>query len=290
MPKIFLQGIGTYNLGPMGAPKKTGDPKRHNSVKSLVIPLKDAIFYMYGSRFQVTTGLSYSISRKYDIDCEGKYCTGIIELTRNTQWKAAPAQDYKTTECNNIDPKCKTSEVTVLELMLFSYGNSWTSKIEAKYRTTNALGNCPPDTTDCSTKLRNCCLDTKMVYDEANHKWVRITVSPNPDTTFSDFTSKQYDSAVVYITDGGDITLDDSNYTVQNFVYFGGTHIYMSYAYLYAPNPCERFSGKGTLTFVGKMVSDPYLYGQPCGGYQDRGTAFLSTSWTSTSKLNLMPP
>lgn len=289
MPKIFLSSIGVYQLGPMGSPIQGigTDVKNWNSRKSISVSLKDFFYYIYVARFKASGNLSYSTtSEPFDIGCAGdQYCKGQITSVNNTQYSVKTSVDYKTADCNERTPKCNTKEVTTLELMFF-YANSWKSKIESKYRVKNSLGGCPdgPNIRDCSTKQRNCCQDVKYEWD--GEKWVRIVLSENPDTTFTDYTYIVNSYIRIYLAgSGGLIFLDDSNYIFQNFMGFDGDSLYLSYPSDYNPQTCEKFNGKGTLTAAGKTVVNPYLYGQPCG---TKGQAFLTTSWTPSSKLNLI--
>ena len=288
MAKVFLSSIGLYKLGPMGSVPKNQDAKRWNARKSVSISLKDLFYYSYAAKFKAAGNLSYSTSYKFDIDdCAGdKYCNGNTSSTSNTKYSVKEAKDIKISSCAERNPKCNTKEVTTLELM-FYFNNSWTAKVESEYRVTNAPGNCPtgPEIKNCSNKQRNCCQDVR--YDWDGEKWVRNVLSPNPDTTFSDYTYKVDSSIGIQIALYG--YLDDSNYIVQDFASFGGDYLYLDYPSDQNPTTCEKFTGKGTLTAIGKFINS-YLYGQPCGGQQDRGQAFLSTSWSANSKLSLMPP
>jgi len=289
MPKVFLSSIGYYELGPMGSPGKNADVKKHNAIKSVSISLKDLFYYSYVAKLKAAGSLSYSTSYKFEIGCAGdQYCKSNTSSTSNTKYSVKEAKDIKISNCAERNPKCNTKEVTTLELMFYYLNNSWVSKIESEYRVTNAPGNCPtgPEFKNCSNKQRNCCQDVK--YEWNGEKWVRVTLSSNPDTTFSDYTYKVDSSISITIGRGG--YLDDSSYIVQNFASFGGDYLYLNYPSDTNPKTCEKFTGKGTLTAAGKIVSNAYLYGQPCGGQQDRGQAFLSTSWSANSKLSLMPP
>jgi len=286
MPKVFLSSIGYYDLGPMGSPGKDVDVKNWNARKAFSISLKDLFYYAYVAKFKAAGSLSYSTtSDPFDIGCgEGdQYCKGLITSVRNTQYSVKPTVDGKVAYCEDRNPKCNTKEITTHELM-FYLGNGWRSKIESKFRVTNAQGNCPggPDISDCATKQRNCCQDVR--YDWDGEKWVRTTLSPNPDTTFADYTYK-VDGYISMAIVGGGTFLDDSNYTVQSFVNFDGNNLYLNYPSDLNPETCEKFTGKGTLTAVGKIVPNAYLYGQPCA---TKGQAFLSTSWSASSKLNLI--
>jgi hypothetical protein len=287
MPKVFLSSIGYYELGPMGSPGKNADVKKHNAIKSVSISLKDLFYYSYVAKLKGAGSLSYSTtSNPFDVSCAGdQYCKNQITSVSNTKYSVKEAKDIKISNCAERNPKCNTKEITTLELM-FYINNSWTAKVESEYRVTNALGNCPtgPEIKNCSNKQRNCCQDTKQVYDEENQKWVTVTLSGNPDTTFSDYTYKVDSSISITIVTGG--YLDDSSYIVQNFASFGGDYLYLNYPSDYNPKTCEKFNGKGTLTAVGKFITS-YLYGQPCG---TKGQAFLNTTWSASSKLNLMPP
>jgi hypothetical protein len=288
MAKVFLSSIGLYNLGPMGSPPKNSNVKVWNARKSMgSISLKNSCYYKYVARFKASGSLSYSTSSDpFDITCEGdQYCKGNITSTNSIQWKVATATDIKISKCNE-DPKCNTKEVTIMELM-FYLQNSWNAKIESKYRVKNAQGSCPtgPEISNCNTKMKNCCQDSKMVYIEAEERWVRVELSGNPDTTFADYTYKVDSSISVTPSDN---YLDDSDYTVQSIAYFDGSYLYLNYASDYDPKTCQKFTGKGTLTYIGKIVTS-YLNGQPCDGPQGKGTAFLSTSWSPISKLGLMP-
>lgn len=288
MPKIFIPTIGYYSLGPMGSPGQDVDVKSWNAVKSMVFSLKDAFYYTYRSKFKVTSSLSYSTtSDPFDIGCAGdQYCKGQITSTSNTQWKVATTKDSKLSLCEDANPPCNTKEVTTLELMLYMV-NGWSSKIEAKYRVTNAQGSCPegPTISNCNVKNRNCCQDVR--YDWDGEKWVRNDLSTNPDTLFNDHTYKVDSSISMSVntsTYGGQF-LDDSNYTVQNIVQFGGDSLHLNFASDYNPTTCEKFTGKGTLSFVGKIPAS-YLHAQPCG---TKGQAFLSETWSPTSSIALMP-
>lgn len=290
MSKVFLSSIGVYQLGPMGSPGKNADVKKHNAIRSISISLKDLFYYGYVAKFKGAGSLSYSTtSDPFDVGCAGdQYCKGQITSTANTKYSVKESKDFKISACAERNPKCNTKEVTTLELMFYSSYNSWTSLVELQYRVTNALGNCPigPEILSCSLKQRNCCQDTTQVYDEENQKWVTVTLSPNPDTNFADYTYKVDASISISISAGGGNYLDDSNYIVQNFAGFDGSHLYLSYPSDQNPQTCEKFNGKGNLTAVGKFIPS-YLYGQPCG---TKGQAFLSTTWSANSKLNLMPP
>ena len=286
MPKVFLSSIGFYQLGPMGSAPKNQDAKRWNSIKSFSISLKDYFYYSYAAKFKASGNLSYSTSFSFDIGCEGdKYCKGLVTSVRNTQYSVKPTVDVKAASCEDRNPKCNTKEITIHELM-FYLNNGWRSKIESKFRVTNAQGNCPTqeNISDCATKQRNCCQDVR--YDWNGEKWVRVTLSSNPDTTFVDYTYKVDGYIDTVIAFGA--FLDDSNYTVQSFVGFGGNNLHLNYPSDQNPETCEKFTGKGTLTTVGKTVPNAYLYGQPCFGPQDRGQGFLSTSWSAVAKLNLI--
>ena len=288
MPKIFSGTIGFYSLGPMGSPGKNVDVKNWNAIKSMVFSLKDSFYYAYISKFKATSSLSYSTtSDPFDIGCAGdQYCKGNITSTTNTQWKVATAKDGKMSACEDANPPCNTKEATTLELMYY-VGNSWRSKIESKFRVTNAAGVCPtgPEISNCNTKMKNCCQDTRMDWD--GEKWVRVDLSPNPDTTFNDHTYKVDSSISMSVGSSiyGGQFLDDSNYTVQNIGSFGGDGLHLTYESDYNPETCEKFNGKGTLTFVGKIPAS-YLNGQPCG---TKGQAFLSETWSSASSVALMP-
>jgi hypothetical protein len=286
MAKIFLSSIGVYKLGPMGSVPKNQDAKSWNARKSASISLKDLFYFAHIAKLEAAGSLSYSTtSDPFDIDCAGdQYCKGLITSTSNTKYSVKESKDFKISSCAERNPKCNTKEVTILELMFYFFNNSWTSKIESEYRVTNALGNCPigEQYINCSNKQRNCCQDVR--YDWDGEKWVRVTLSSNPDTTFSDYTYKVDSSIGITIGLGG--YLDDSNYIVQDFVYFAGDYLHLNYPSDQNPETCEKFNGKGTLTAVGKFITS-YLYGQPCG---TKGQAFLSTTWSANSKLNLMPP
>jgi len=293
MAKIFLSSIGIYFLGPMGSPVGDyPDVKNWNARKAFSISLKDLFYYAYAAKFKASGNLSYSTtSDPFDIGCAGdQYCKGLITSVRNTQYSVKPTVDGKAASCEDRNPKCNTKEITTHELM-FYLANGWRSKIESKFRVTNAEGNCPggENISDCATKQRNCCQDVR--YDWDGEKWVRVTLSSNPDTTFVDYTYK-VDGYISTSIGGGtygssSTFLDDSNYTIQSFVSFGGDNLYLSYPSDYNPETCEKFTGKGTLTIAGKTVPN-YLYGQPCFGPQGRGQGFLSTSWSASSKLNLI--
>lgn len=268
----------------MGSPGKDADVKNWNSRRSFSVSLKDYFYYVYAAKFKAAGNLSYSTtSEPFDISCAGdQYCKGLITSTRNSQYSVKTSLDFKATSCAERNPKCNTKEVTIHELMFGYQGNYWKSKVESEYRVTNALGNCPtgPEIKNCSNKQRNCCQDVR--YDWDGEKWVRVTLSSNPDTTFSDYTYK-VDSFISALFGAG--FLDDSNYTVQNFIGFDGNDLHLNYPSDFNPKTCEKFTGKGTLTAAGKIVSNAYLYGQPCG---TKGQAFLSTSWSASSKLNLI--
>jgi hypothetical protein len=288
MPKVFLSSIGLYKLGPMGSAPKNQDAKKWNARKSVSISLKDLFYFAHIAKLKAAGSLSYSTSRNFEVGCGGdQYCKSNTSSTSNTKYSVQEAKDFKISSCAERNPKCNTKEVTTLELMFYFFNNSWVSKIESEYRVTNAEGNCPtgPEIKNCSNKQRNCCQDVR--YDWNGEKWVRTTLSSNPDTTFSDYTYKVDSSIGITIGRGG--YLDDSNYIVQDFAYFAGNYLYLDYPSDQNPTTCEKFTGKGTLTAIGKFINS-YLYGQPCGGQQDRGIAFLSTTWSSNSKLNLMPP
>ena len=293
MPKVFLSSIGYFELGPMGSPGKNADVKNWNARKSFSISLKDLFYYAYVAKFKAAGTLSYSTtSDPFDVGpCPGggdAYCKGQITSVRNTQYSVKPTVDFKAASCEDKNPKCNTKEVTTHELM-FYLSNSWRSKIESKFRVTNAQGNCPTqeNISDCAPKQRNCCQDVR--YDWDGERWVRNELSKNPDTTFVDYTYKV--DGYISTSIGGGIYgiygsfLDDSNYTAQSFVGFGGDNLYLSYPSDNNPEKCEKFTGKGTLTIAGKTVSNPYLYGQPCG---TKGQAFLSTSWSPFAKLKLI--
>ena len=292
MAKIFLSSIGFYFLGPMGPPAESyTDVKNWNARKSFSISLKDLFYYGYVAKFKASGNLSYSTtSEPFEIGCAGdQYCKGLITSVRNTRYSVKPTVDIKAASCEDRNPKCNTKEVTIHELM-FYLSNGWRSKIESKFRVTNAQGNCPlgEDISDCATKQRNCCQDVR--YDWNGEKWVRNQLSSNPDTTFVDYTYKVDGDISTSIGGGGSLGiygafLDESNYTIQSFVSFGGNNLYLNYPSDYNPEKCEKFTGKGTLTIIGKTVSNAYLYGQPCG---TKGQAFLSTTWSANSKLNLI--
>jgi hypothetical protein len=286
MAKIFLSTIGIYQLGPMGSAPKNQDVKKWNARRSVSISLKDVFYFTNIAKLKAAGSLSYSTtSDPFDIGCAGdQYCKGLITSTSNTKYSVKEAKDFKISTCAERNPKCNTKEVTTLELMFYFLANYWVSKIESEYRVTNAQGNCPggPEIKNCSNKLRNCCQDVR--YDWDGEKWVRVTLSSNPDTTFSDYTYKVDSSISIGIGRGN--YLDDSNYIVQDFAGFGGDYLYLDYPSDGNPTTCEKFTGKGNLTAVGKLITS-YLYGQPCG---TKGQAFLSTIWSANSKLNLMPP
>jgi hypothetical protein len=265
MPKIFSGTIGFYSLGPMGSPVGTTDKKNWNAIKSMVFSLKDSFYYAYISKFKATSSLSYSTSTDFEVPCGGgadQYCKSNTTTTTNTQWKVATAKDGKMSSCEDANPPCNTKEATTLELMYY-VGNSWRSKIESNFRVVNAQGGCPtgPEIINCSEKQKNCCQDVR--YDWDGEKWVRNVLSPNPDRTFNDHTYK-VDSSIsmsVSSTAYGGQFLDDSNYTVQNIGSFGGDGLFLTYPSDYNPTTCEKFNGKGTLSFVGKLPAS-YLNGQ----------------------------
>jgi hypothetical protein len=291
MAKIFNSGIGFYQLGPMGSPPPNGDKKNWNAVKNMIFSLKDSFYHAYISKFKATSSLSYSTSSDPYDELEGcggeQYCKGNVTSTNSIQWKVATATDYKISTCQDANPKCNTKEATTLELMYY-VGNLWRSKIESKYRVTTARGNCPtgPEISNCKTKMRNCCQDMRMDFD--GEKWVRTTLSANPDTTFNDHTYKVDSYISVNISSSGSSGgqfLDDSNYKVQGMGSFGGSYLYLEFESDYNPTTCEKFTGKGTLSFVGKIPAS-FLQGKPCG---TKGQAFLSISWSPSSNAALMP-
>ena len=116
-------------------------------------------------------------------------------------------------------------------------------------------------------------------YDDEGNQ-----ISNNPDYSLWDYTV-YFDSTLSMEVDYGyGNYLNDTNYTVQPSINFGGTYNYMSWDTDNKPNCVIK--NNGTLVFVGKTITSVvYGLGAACG---NEGNMNMQETWTTFSKLQLV--
>lgn len=282
MPKVFIPKIPPMSLGPM--PNKMPDiyggidDKYWSARKSLSFTLKKYFYFKYVASFKVSATTSgYYKHPPQDI---GDYCKNIVEVTASSVFTVTKTISDKENSAQQSNPPLNTFPPSIHELMCGYTTNNWHGKVKQKYRRTNSSYPYGAQNVENQTeKKRNCYKD----YDDDGNK-----ISENPDTSIWDYTVYFDSSLILYINgyggSGGNF-LDDTNFTVQPAIYFGGVYNHMGWPSDYEPD-CALMKSSGTLIFVGINVpSVVRSLGTACS-YE--GNINMQENWSASSKLKLV--